>query len=260
MLKKVIKCVKQASKIMLKGDFETKVKTDVTNIVTSADIAIGEFLKKRLARIMPQAGFYGEEEEKQIVKEYFWLVDPIDGTTNFSRGINQAVISVALVHNGEVELGVVYNPFCDDLYYAEKGKGAFNNGKRIHVSNRDFANGLLCAGWAVYKKSITKYCNKIIMEVYPKCNDVRRIGACALELCYIASGKCEMYFEARICPWDYAGASLILKEAGGVIACYDMDKLSFTQTVTLIGANNQENFDKLYKIVEKHLPKDLDLE
>ncbi len=260
MLQKVIKIVKKSAKIMLNKNFETHIKTDITNIVTSADLAIENFLRRELKAILPEAGFFGEEEEEQEVKEYFWLVDPIDGTTNFSRGLNQSAVSVALVHNGEVVLGVVYNVFNDDLYYAEKGKGAFNNGKRIFVSNANFKGSLLCTGWSIYKKELASYCNDTIMDIYEQCNDIRSFGACALELCYIASGRCDLYFEMRVCPWDFAGASLILQEAGGLIACYGRDKLCFTEIVTLIGANNQENFDKLQKIVEKHIPKNLDLE
>lgn len=257
MIKKIIKLVKQCSKIMLNSNFETEIKTDVTNIVTSADTGIQKFLYKKLKEILPNSGFVGEEDNLLEKSEYFWVVDPIDGTTNFTRGLKQSCISVALVHNNKAELAVVYNPYTNDLYYAVKGKGAFNNGKQIFTSNRDFKSSLFCTAMSVYKKSLSPYCFDIIKDVYDECNDIRRLGSCALEMCYMASGKCELFFEIRIFPWDFAAAALILQEAGGKFATLGNKK--YDGPCTLYAANNLKNFNKLQKIIKEHLH-DVDLD
>src|SRR5574344_549554 len=152
-LQQVIDAVKQASKIMVGDRFQVFEKDGSANLVTSNDLAVQEFLYKKLHEIMPLSGFIGEEEDVNDIKEdNIWIVDPIDGTANYTRGLNLSVISVALMHKGELELGVVYNPFNDDLYYAQKGKGAFNNNQPIHVSKRSFKEGFLCTALSLYKK------------------------------------------------------------------------------------------------------------
>ena len=259
MLDSIIEIVKQASKIMLEKDFQISQKTDETNIVTSADLEIQKFLNNKLQNLFPGAGFYGEEDGLCEIKEYYWLIDPIDGTANFSRSLNLSVISVALVHNNEVEIGVVYNAFTDDLFYAEKGKGAYNNGKKIKVSNKSFKGSLFCTAMSLYKKELAPQCFDVIKEVYYQCNDIRRLGSCALELCYIAAGKCDLYFEIRVFPWDYAAAGFILQEAGGYLSCLNHNTLKYDRPVTLVGANNKENFEKLHKIVHKHIDENIDL-
>lgn len=258
MLNKVIKIVKESATIFLKKDFEVKQKTDETNIVTSADIEVQAFLYENLKLIKPEAGFIGEEDKNDI-KEYFWLVDPIDGTTNFSRGMNLSVVSVALIHNNECVLGVVYNPFTDDLYYAERGRGAYNNDNKIVASNKDFKSSLFCTAMSLYRKEFASYCFDIIKDVYYESNDIRRLGSCALELCYLASGKCDLFFEIRVFPWDYAAAGLILQEAGGELCCLGHTALNYFEPVTLIGANTKENFNKLKNIVQKYLNNGIDL-
>ena len=259
MINKVIKIVKQASKIMLKQDFNVSVKDTVSNIVTSSDLQIQEFLYDKLTKMLPNSGFLGEEDVNLKNKEYTWIVDPIDGTTNFARGIDYSAISVALSKNNEIVLGVVYNPFRNDLFYATKNNGAYHNGKKISVSNSSFDAGLFCTAMSLYKKELAPICFDIISETYYKCNDIRRMGSCALELCYLAAGKCDLYFEIRVCPWDYAAASLILQEAGGILCTYPQKNLIFTEPVTLVGANNLQNYKQLEKIVKKHITKKLDL-
>ena len=192
MLNSVINTVKEAAKLAVGARYTIKNKGNVSDVVTSADIAVQNFLKEKLQSLIPSSGFLGEESDAQeLSADYIWIVDPIDGTMNFTRGIHDSAISVALMHKGTVVLGVVYNFFTDDLYYAELGKGAFNNGAPIHVSQRPFNEGLLCTAFNQYKKEHTPICFEIISELFPQCNDIRRLGSCAMELCYIAAGKCD---------------------------------------------------------------------
>ena len=118
-------------------------------------------------------------------------------------------------------MGVVYIPRTGEMFHAEKGKGAYLNGKRIKVSSRSFNNAVMCTALPVYHKEYAEVCSRIILEAFGKCNDIRRFGACAPELCYLAMGRCELYFEYLLSPWDYAAASLIITEAGGIISSID---------------------------------------
>ncbi|MBR6742744.1 MAG: inositol monophosphatase [Clostridia bacterium] len=252
--KKVIKITKRASRIML-GAFTVSEKDTHTNIVTTADLAVEAFLKKELTRLLPESAFLGEEGGAQSNKsEYLWVVDPIDGTMNFSRSIPESCVSVALVRGDEVILGVVYNPYQKRLYHAARGFGAYCNGKRIYASERPFENGILCSALCLYKKEHAKECMNIIGEAYQKCNDVRRFGSCALEICYLAEGKCDLFFEYRVFPWDYAAASLVLTEAGGVIFGENQEKLLCDKPTPIVAANNRESFNTLNEIVKKHVP------
>ena len=251
---RVERIVRRASSIMREKNFEIHTKGgDVANLCTSADIGVQHFLYKELSRLMPGSGFLGEEEDMtDLNHEYVWIIDPIDGTANFARGIAECANSVALKHDDHIELGIVYNAFREELFRAEKGKGAYLNGKRIHVSDRSFKASLFCCALCVYKKEYAQICNDIIMEVYPHCSDVRRFGSAALELCYLANGTIELFFEYRLMPWDYAAASLIVEEAGGVLTGRGGSKLIYDRPLLVVGANTRENHDKLCSIVTSH--------
>lgn len=256
LLNDVIGLVKEASVIMLRRDFEVTEKGDVVNIVTSADIAVQTFLEEKLPALLPGSAFVGEEGNEAAQKaEYLWIVDPIDGTTNFARDLGQSGISVALVHNWKPVLGVVYNPVKEELFHATVGQGAYCNGKRLEATRRPFGSGLFCTAWSAYNKALAPQCMAVMEEVYAQCNDFRRFGVCSLELCYLAQGKCDLYFEIRLFPWDYAAAGLILQEAGGIITGLDGGPAAMDRTSPIIAANSPENHEKLLKIVQKHFPK-----
>ena len=234
--------------------FTVTEKSQAVNIVTSSDITSQHMLVEGLSKLMPGSGFFCEEEGLQDTEsEYIWVIDPIDGTTNFSRGINDCAISVALLHRGQVVVGVVKSIFTDECFSAVRGEGAFLNGKSIRVSDRGFESGILCTAMSLYKKEHARVCSDIIFEAYMESNDVRRFGSCAMELCYMAAGRCELYFEIRVFPWDYAAGLLILTEAGGVARGLRDEEVDFKRPTVLVGANNEENYSKLSKIVNKHL-------
>lgn len=246
--------VKEASKLMLTDEFIIKEKGDVANIVTSSDLAVQDFLCERLAGLLPGSGFLCEEEDVwDTSKEYTWIIDPIDGTANYSRGIAQCAISVGLKHNDEMFMGVVYLPRTNELFTAQKGCGSFLNGGQIHVSDRSFANGVMCTALPVYHKEYAKVCSEIIFDTFTQCNDIRRFGAAAPELCYLAMGRVEMYFEYLLSPWDFAAASLILAEAGGVLSGLKGECLTCTSPSGVIAANTAENLEMLQQIILQHI-------
>ena len=252
--KHVIRIAKSAARLARKANFEIQTKDAPANIVTTSDLAVQELLCRELKKLLPCAGFLCEEANLQDTKkELCWVIDPIDGTTNYSRGIAQCAVSVALVRGEECLLGVVYDIYGGSVFSAVKGGGARLDGKPIRVSERRFENALFCTAMSLYRKDLAAACRDIIYDVYMEANDIRRFGSCALELCYLAAGHCELYFEMRVYPWDYAAAYLVLSEAGGVLTGFDGTSPSFYKTTPLIGANNRENYTRLAGIVKKHL-------
>lgn len=251
----VISIVGQASGIMLETGFSVSSKEGYANIVTSCDLMIQSFLEDKLSKLAPGSGFLCEEndEKKEGTDGLTWVIDPIDGTANFSRGIADCGISVALIEGGKPRMGVVYSPFKDELFHAEKGCGAYRNGKSISVSSRPFGDCLLCTAMSLYDKRYAEVCAKVIFDAYSKCNDVRRFGSCAMELCYLAAGQCDLFFEYRVQAWDYSAAYLILTEAGGVLTGGKGEPLGCNAPTMLVGANNRANHEQFLEIVAKYI-------
>ena len=255
MLQQVVDIVKEASARMMSGRFTVMQKDGLANLVTSSDLAVQHFLTDRLAGLLPGCGFLFEEEDfRALSEEYVCIIDPIDGTANFSRGIADCCISVALARKGEVRLGVVYSPQRGELYTAERGKGAWCNGRPVRVSARPLSDGLLCTAMSTYRKELAQACSDIIYEIYMQCNDLRRWGSAAVELCLLASGVIELYFEMRLQPWDYAAAMLILQEAGGHIAGWNGGTPSLTRPSLVVAANRRDSLDAMLATVRTHLP------
>ena len=255
-LEKTVDLARQAAQFMLRDDFEVEQKESVVNIVTTADKQVQKFLEERLPELIPGSEVFGEEGTEAVRNaRYLWIVDPIDGTMNFSRGVGESAVSVALFGNGQPLVGVVYNPFRQEMFYAKKGEGSWLNGRRIHVSGATFAEGLFCTAWSLYNKTYAPQCMAIMEEAYAKCNDFRRFGTCALELCYLAAGRCDLFFEMRVFPWDWAAGGLILMEAGGVITDLEDRLPLYDRATPIIAANNRENYETLRGIVTKHVPK-----
>lgn len=254
LLNKVIEIVKEAAKFCRRDEVEVFCKGGNSNFVTTADLNVENFLKEKLIELLPESGFVGEEsEQKDYEKELQWIVDPVDGTANFIREMNLSAISVGLIERGEAVLGVIYNPFTDEAFYAQKGKGAYLNGKPIHVSDRDFSHGAFCVGFCLYDKSMADTCFRIFEQVYMECDDMRRLGTASIELGTLAAGKTDLYFEIRLSPWDYAAAAAIVTEAGGYIGTRGGEPIRFDKQVTVIAANSKENFDHLVEIVDKEM-------
>lgn len=246
----IVALVRQAAKILGQGAGVITEKDGAANVVTEADLNVQHFLQENLGKLIPGSGFLCEEENvADTGKEYLWVIDPIDGTMNFSRNIPEFAISVGLLHNMTPVVGVILAPGLDLLFTSVKGKGAYCNGNRIHASDKPFAQSLFCTGLCVYQKELSPPCGEIMAKVHPLCSDIRRFASCALELCYLAMGRCDLYFEIRTYPWDYAAGLLIVTEAGGILRGYQGKELDFSGLTMLIGANNPENFQKLSDIV-----------
>ena len=262
LIEKTTDIVRRAGELMKPENVEITQKGNASNFVTSADINVQEFLKKELLELIPGSAFVGEEEDgaaliasdsdeenpKQKI-EYIWVVDPIDGTSNFIRDIGMSAISVGLLKWGEPYAGVVYQPYRNEMFWAVDGQGAYLNGKRIYVSDRDFKHGHLCSAMSTYNKDYAPACFHIIEKVYADCDDLRRLGSAAVELAYLAAGRVELYFEIRLFPWDVAAGIVLIKEAGGYTEMIYQKGFPLERPVALVGANTKENFDKMREIV-----------
>ncbi|MCI8497323.1 MAG: inositol monophosphatase [Clostridiales bacterium] len=242
MIEKISELVRQGGKMILSADHireSVSVKPGSANFVTRYDVAVQEFLERELLSLFPQAAFIGEEKdaETHADAEYAFIVDPIDGTTNFIKGYPRCAVSVGLSRRGNMELGVVYNPFADELFCAKRGEGATLNGRRIQVSENALKDGVVCFGTSPYYPELAQTSFALAGNLYQNAMDLRRTGSAALDLCDVACGRCELFFEAVLSPWDYAAASLIVEEAGGVAVDMAGKGLRFDQKCSVLAGN-----------------------
>ena len=252
MLEKIIPIVREAGKIVLSATdiwSHTHEKSGAADLVTEYDVAVEDFLKEQLPPLVPGSIFFGEEEAENSDPSQGWafIVDPIDGTTNFVRGLRQSAVSVALAHDGTVEYGVVLDPYKDELFSARRGGGAFLNGKPIRVSRRPLAQGVFGMGTAIYRRQYLEPTMRVAEELFRRSCDFRRLGAAALDLCNVACGRTELFFEYSLCPWDYAAGSLIITEAGGCVSTLEGRPLSLTDRCS-VWASNDVNKDILKEL------------
>ena len=209
----------------LKRDFGEVEKLQVSmkgpaNFVTAADRRAEEILRTELSKARPGYGFHGEEGGRHEGKDktHTWIVDPLDGTTNFLHGIPQFAISIGLDRDGTIVAGVIYNPITDELYTAERGKGAFLNDHRIRVAARQRMNDAIVAcGLPHYGRGDLDLGIKEIAAVQGKVAGFRRFGAAALDLAGVAAGRFDIYWERNLSAWDMAAGLLMVREAGGFV-------------------------------------------
>lgn len=248
-LKKVCELERECGEILKNADHENvglESKGGHGNLVTYYDKMVQDKLQEGLKKILPEATFYGEEEEvhADISKGYAFIVDPIDGTTNFVMRSNYSAISIGLTKDLVRVAGAVYNPFTDEMYTAILGKGAFLNGKPIHVSLLDLKDNIAIFGTAPYYSEFGHVVFDMAAKYYDESLDVRRYGTASLDLCAVAAGRAGIYFENRLSPWDYAAGSLIVEEAGGICVQYDGSPVAVNKKCSVIGANKQSSIIK----------------
>lgn len=250
---KIIDLVKSTKKIVndesLKSDIHLKGAAD---FVTAVDISISNFLKENLSKLYPEIGFFSEEDEGCGLQEYSWILDPIDGTTNLVYGYNMSSVSLGLYKDGEVIFGVVYNPFSEECYTAVKGEGSFLNGQSLAVSKRKMSDSIIEFGAGSTRKQDADESFELGKEIFKKCVDIRRICSSALDLCFIAAGRIDGYFERKLKPWDYAAGHLILTEAGGMLTDFSGNKLPMDVPSSII-ASNGEIHSELKDIINSHI-------
>lgn len=204
------------------------------DLVTETDLAVEAFLKEALAALLPDANFLAEEssEQGQEPQGLCWIIDPVDGTTNFVHRIPLVGTSVALWHNGRVELGVVNVPMLDECFYAGRGLGAFCNDAPISVSRVEKVGDALAGTGFPYDVAarLPEIMQRLSL-VLPGTQGLRRMGAASLDLAYVACGRLDVFYEAGLKPWDFAAGWVLVEEAGGRVSNLRGEALRFGEAL-----------------------------
>ena len=250
----MIKAARKAGRSLVKDSREVEnlqvSMKGAGDFVSRADIAAEKIIREELMRERPNYGWLGEESApvEGADPTRRWIVDPLDGTTNFLHGLPHWAVSIALEHKGEIVAGVIFDPAKDEMFVAEKGAGAWMNESRLRVSGRSrmieslFATGLPFGGKADLPEVIHE-----LSRLLPACSGVRRWGAAALDMAYVAAGRLDGYWEHGLHPWDIAAGIVILREAGGFVEPLTPG-LNMLEDGALIGANDRI-FDQFAAVV-----------
>jgi myo-inositol-1(or 4)-monophosphatase len=228
---KIHNIILQAGEILLtegENRLNVRTKSSDSDLVTEIDLMVEEFLKEKFSLLLPGSLFLAEETESDLKDaEVLWVIDPIDGTTNFVHHFPFAAISVALQIKGIAKLGFVYNPFLSEFFEAAEGNGSLLNGKRITVSSvRTIDKSLLATGFPYNSSDIVNF--RFFEHFQKQSQGIRRPGSAALDLCYIAKGSFDGFWEWHLKPWDVAAGILIVEEAGGIVSDLCGENYSFS--------------------------------
>lgn len=231
------------------GSFLISNKEGINNLVTEADHASEKAIFSVIKEAYPDH-FILSEESGAIVMDsnYKWIIDPIDGTVNFANGIPLCCVSIGLEYNGELVLGAVYNPFMNELFIGEKGKGATLNDKKISVSNKaEIGKSCLATGFPYTYLDNANGPLEVFEKFIRKGIAVRRLGSAAIDLCWVATGRFDAYFEHKLEAWDSAAGCVIVREAGGMVTDYTGKPYSVYQPQII--ASNGKIHDDILRVV-----------
>ncbi len=250
----MMKVARQAGRALVK-DFGEVEQLQVSSkgpgdFVSRADKQAEETIREALMEARPTYGFLGEEgsviEGEDPTRR--WIVDPLDGTTNFLHGLPHWAVSIGLEHKGAIVAGVIYDPSKDEMFYAEKGLGSFMNDSRLRVSGRrDLNEGLFGTGFALGSKANSARSFQELARITPVSAGIRRQGAAALDLAYVAAGRYDGFWHWDLYPWDMAAGIIIVKEAGGFVEGMDPSE-NYLETGNLI-CGNSEMFARFAKTI-----------
>ncbi len=255
MLNIAVKAARSAGAIINRASLDLdllKISTKGPNdFVSEVDQAAEQAIIETLLAAYPGHGILAEESGRSHGardSEYVWIIDPLDGTTNFLHGFPVYAVSIALAFRGQVQQAVVYDPTRNDLFYASKGRGAYLNDKRLRVSKRTrMAESLIGTGFPFRKGDNFKRYMQMFEEIMQHCAGLRRPGAAALDLCYVAAGWYDGFFETGLSPWDIAAGSLMITEAGGLIGNFSGEADYLYQREVVAG--NPKVFAQLVQIL-----------
>ena len=237
--------IHEAGKILLGAHLnrsEIIQKSGHQNFVTEYDKKVQDYLENALSAAFPQAKFYGEEDEEHneeaLSSGDVFVIDPIDGTSNFMKGLFPSCISIGMLRDGFPYFGMIYVPQSDELFWAIKGKGAFRNGVRIHSSDEPLSGSLGMFGTApYYSEELRDMAYRLARSYQEKCIDMRRSGSAAYDLCLVASGVIGLYVEPVIQLWDYCAGALIASEAGAAVTDLSGGPIDFRNPSPIIAVS-----------------------
>lgn len=251
------KAAREAGKIINRASQDVgslKVQTkDYNDFVSEVDRSAEEAIINILKDAYPTHGFYGEESGKTNVDaESIWIIDPLDGTTNFLHNFPCYCVSIALQERGVLTQAVIYDPVHNDLFTATKGRGAFLNDKRIRVTNRSkLQDSLISTGFPFKDFSYLDTYVEIFKDMAKKTAGLRRPGSAALDLAYVAAGYTDGFFEINLSPWDVAAGALLVQEAGGIVGDFEGNE-SWLRTGNIV-AGNPKVFGQMLQVIAPHL-------
>ncbi len=224
-VQQLIHIIRNMKPCFLDGEMSGRItfKGDI-DFATEADFAVQRQVQERLLALYPDIQFMGEEKDNSGIDfaGAVWILDPVDGTTNLVHRFDHSAVSLALAVDSRLELGIVYNPYRDELFHAVRGGGAYLNGNPIHVgSAAQMREALISVGTAPYYHELVDRNFERIKSIFLDCQDIRRLGSAALDLSYVACGRIDAYFEPNLKPWDYGAGALLVKEAGGCVTDFE---------------------------------------
>lgn len=258
-LRVAIAAAKKAGKIHRKyfrGNITIETKSSPFDLLTVADKEAEKVIVSMIKKSFPGHNFIAEEQSyEKTGSEYTWVIDPLDGTNNFACGLPIFCASVALMRSNEVEAGAIYDVMRNELFYAQKGRGAFLNGRRIGVSSADtLEKSLLITGFYYSRgEEMIQTLETIKRFFLRRIMGLRRLGAAALDLCYIASGRASGFWEFELSPWDFAAGKLIIEEAGGKVTGKNGERISPTGK-TFVVASNGKIHQQMLAVLNSKVP------
>jgi len=230
----------------LPGGRTLETKTSPVDVVTEVDRASEALIVARILQARPEDGFLGEEgADRASTSGVRWVIDPIDGTVNYLYRRPDFAVCIAAEVAGEVVAGVVFNPFLDELFAAARGHGATLNGRPIHVSTETRLPHALCGTGFGYEEAERRVQGAVVARLVAEVRDIRRAGSAALDLCAVACGRLDVYYERGVRPWDVAAAGLVVREAGGLAGTLDGGPLSMESLWVASNAALQTDFRAL---------------
>lgn len=246
-IEKIKEIVLQTKSLFQNREESSQIKVKgAADFVTAVDTHVQSFMQKKLADLYPEVQLMGEEKDNSDLDftKAVWILDPVDGTTNLIHDFHGSCLSLGLAVNKEILLGIIYNPDTGEIFWAEKGKGAFcqlegsDTKKQLQVSdNLELGNSLIGFGSSPYNKKWARLNFETFEKIFVDIADFRRIGSAAIEMAYVAAGRMECYLEARLNPWDYAAGKLIIEEAGGKVTTYDGEDFDPTTKRSIVASN-----------------------
>ena len=256
MLNIAVKAARRAGGIISRASQNLDVLTvkhkSLNDLVSEVDRASEEAIIDVIKSAYPEHAILAEESGASGDSEYVWIIDPLDGTTNFLHGFPQYCVSIGLLHKGIPTQGVIFDPTRNDLYTASRGRGAYLNDKRLRVSRRDkLIDGLIGTGFPFRMFDYLDAYNATLKDMMTKCAGVRRPGAAALDLAAVAAGRFDGFWEIGLSPWDMAAGVLMIIEAGGLVGDFEGND-KFMERGQIV-AGNPKIFGQILRVLQPHM-------
>ena len=254
-LSRIIELVKETEKFFFNEEMQHDVHVKgPIDFVTEVDFHVQAYLQETLQREYPDVQFMGEEKNNDDIdfSGLVWILDPVDGTANLVHDLHASAVSLGLCDNGTNVLGVIYNPYTDELFSAREGEGAFLNGKPLHVTDApDLQHSMVIVGTSSNHREQTSWTFDVFEEIFNRSEDIRLNGSAAVSLSDVARGRFGALFQRYLMPWDFAAGQVIIQEAGGVLADFDGKPLPCDRPSSVLAAANEKILREMLELVQK---------